>query len=84
MFLSRALTQQSRIILLDELLLVLMLKQNAIMGFLLQLHNEGYLILVSTHNLGSVLPDYCDQVVMINRTILAKAVLNDLYAKNLN
>ena len=27
-------------------------------------------MLVSTHNLGSV-PDFCDQVVLINRTILA-------------
>ena len=27
-------------------------------------------MLVSTHNLGSV-PDFCDQVVLINRTVLA-------------
>lgn len=72
MFLSRALTQQSRIILLDEPFTGVDVKtENAIMELLLQLRNEGYLILVSTHNLGSV-PDYCDQVVMINRTILAK------------
>ncbi|MFD0966413.1 ATP-binding cassette domain-containing protein [Seminibacterium arietis] len=71
-FLSRALTQQSRIILLDEPFTGVDVKtENAIMELLLQLRNEGYLILVSTHNLGSV-PDYCDQVVMINRTILAK------------
>src|SRR5690606_42160262 len=28
------------------------------------------LMLVSTHNLGSV-PDFCDQVVLLNRTVLA-------------
>lgn len=40
------------------------------MSLLTKLRSEGYLILVSTHNLGSI-PDYCDQVVMINRTVLA-------------
>ena len=40
------------------------------MELLRQLRAEGHLILVSTHNLGSV-PDFCDQVVMINRTVIA-------------
>ena len=44
--------------------------ENAIVELLGQLRNEGHLILVSTHNLGSV-PDFCDQVVMINRTVIA-------------
>lgn len=71
-FLARALAQQSRIILLDEPFTgVDVQTENAIMDLLAQLRTEGYLILVSTHNLGSV-PDYCDQVVMINRTVLAK------------
>ncbi len=71
-FLARALAQQSRIILLDEPFTgVDVQTENAIMELLAQLRTEGYLILVSTHNLGSV-PDYCDQVVMINRTVLAK------------
>ncbi len=34
------------------------------------MRDAGHLILVSTHNLGSV-PDYCDEVVLINRTVLA-------------
>ena len=44
--------------------------ENAIVELLRQLRAEGHLILVSTHNLGSV-PDFCDQVVMINRTVIA-------------
>lgn len=44
--------------------------ENAIVDLLQQLREEGHLILVSTHNLGSV-PDFCDQVVMINRTVIA-------------
>ena len=70
-FLARALAQQSRIILLDEPFTGVDVKtENAIVDLLSQLRQEGHLILVSTHNLGSV-PDFCDQVVMINRTVLA-------------
>ncbi|WP_044470269.1 ATP-binding cassette domain-containing protein [Mannheimia massilioguelmaensis] len=70
-FLARALAQQSQVILLDEPFTGVDVKtENAIVELLSQLRQEGHLILVSTHNLGSV-PDYCDQVVMINRTIIA-------------
>lgn len=70
-FLARALAQQSRIILLDEPFTGVDVKtENAIVELLGQLRQEGHLILVSTHNLGSV-PDFCDQVVMINRTVIA-------------
>lgn len=71
MFLARALAQQSPIILLDEPFTGVDVKtENAIVDLLQQLREEGHLILVSTHNLGSV-PDFCDQVVMINRTVIA-------------
>lgn len=70
-FLARALAQQSKVILLDEPFTGVDVKtENAIVELLGQLRAEGHLILVSTHNLGSV-PDFCDQVVMLNRTILA-------------
>ena len=70
-FLARALAQQSKIILLDEPFTGVDVKtENAIVELLRQLRAEGHLILVSTHNLGSV-PDFCDQVVMINRTVIA-------------
>ena len=70
-FLARALAQQSKVILLDEPFTGVDVKtENAIVELLGQLRDEGHLILVSTHNLGSV-PDFCDQVVMINRTVIA-------------
>ncbi|PJG82750.1 ATP-binding cassette domain-containing protein [Caviibacterium pharyngocola] len=83
-FLARALAQQSKIILLDEPFTgVDVQTENAIMDLLAELRAEGYLILVSTHNLGSV-PDYCDQVVMINRTVLAKGTTETTFTqKNL-
>ena len=70
-FLARALAQESQIILLDEPFTGVDVKtENAIVELLQQLRNEGHLILVSTHNLNSV-PSFCDQVLMINRTLLA-------------
>ncbi|MCI4184321.1 iron ABC transporter permease, partial [Dickeya dianthicola] len=65
------LAQQAQIILLDEPFTgVDVQTENAIIKLLRTLREEGHLILVSTHNLGSV-PEFCDQVVLINRTVLA-------------
>lgn len=70
-FLARALAQESQIILLDEPFTgVDVGTENAIIELLKQLRSEGHLILVSTHNLSTV-PSFCDQAVMINRTLLA-------------
>ena len=77
--LARALAQQSKIILLDEPFTGVDVKtENAIVELLRQLRTEGHLILVSTHNLGSV-PDFCDQVVMINRTVIAAGKTEDTF-----
>jgi manganese/iron transport system ATP-binding protein len=70
-FLARALAQEGRIMLLDEPFTGVDVKTEvAIIALLRELRASGHLILISTHNLGSV-PDFCDQVVLINRTILA-------------
>lgn len=70
-FVARALAQRGRIILLDEPFTGVDVKtEEAIITLLRELRTEGRLILVSTHNLGSV-PEFCDQVVLINRTVLA-------------
>ena len=68
---ARALAQESKILLLDEPFTGVDVKpKKAIMNLLDELRQEGHLILISTHNLGTV-PEFCDQVIMINRTILA-------------
>jgi manganese/iron transport system ATP-binding protein len=70
-FLARALAQQSTIILLDEPFTGVDVKtEAAIIALLRELRDNSALILVATHNLGSV-PDFCDDVVLINRTVLA-------------
>ncbi len=70
-FVARALAQESRVILLDEPFTGVDVKtEEAIVALLRELRDEGRLVLVSTHNLGSV-PEFCDRVVLINRTVLA-------------
>lgn len=80
-FLARALAQQSRIILLDEPFTGVDVKTEiAIMDLLCELRHEGYLMLVSTHNLGSV-PDYCNHVVLINQSLIASGPTADAYTQ---
>ena len=70
-FLARSLAQEGRIILVDEPFTGVDVKtEAAIVGLLRELRAAGHLMLVSTHNLGSV-PDFCDRVVLINKTVLA-------------
>lgn len=70
-FLARALAQEGKVILLDEPFTGVDVKtETAIIELMRELRASGHLMLVSTHNLGSV-PDFCDQVVLINRTVLA-------------
>ena len=69
-FIARALAQQGQIILLDEPFTgVDVQTEDAIITLLRILRDEGRVILVSTHNLGSV-PEFCDHVVMVNGTVL--------------
>ena len=78
-FLARALAQQGRVMLLDEPFTGVDIKtENAIIALLHQLREEGHLILVSTHNIASV-PDFCDRVVLINRTVIAAGPLETTF-----
>jgi manganese/iron transport system ATP-binding protein len=70
-FLARALAQGGEIILLDEPFTGIdVATEAAILVLLKALRDEGRIILVSTHNLGSI-PEFCDQVVLINRAVIA-------------
>jgi manganese/iron transport system ATP-binding protein len=84
-FLARALAQNGQIILLDEPFTgVDVTTEEAIIELLRALRDEGRIILVSTHNLGSV-PEFCDHVVLVNRTVLASGPLEDVFTEdNLN
>ena len=84
-FLARALAQGGQVILLDEPFTGVDVKtEEAIITLLRELRKEGCIILVSTHNLGSV-PEFCDQVVLINRTVLAYGPTSEVFTeKNLS
>lgn len=70
-FLARALAQDARVILLDEPFTgVDITTEMAIIELLRSLRAEGRLLLVSTHDLGSV-PEFCDRSILLNRTVLA-------------
>ncbi len=69
-FLARALAQDGRVILLDEPFTgVDVQTEAAIITLLRELRDEGRVMLVATHNLGSV-PEFCDQVVLVKGTVL--------------
>ncbi|MBP2237590.1 manganese/iron transport system ATP-binding protein [Sinorhizobium kostiense] len=70
-FLARALAQDGRVILLDEPFTGVDVKtEDAIIRLLLALRDEGRVMLVSTHNLGSV-PEFCDRTILLKNTVLA-------------
>lgn len=80
-FLARALAQEGRVILLDEPFTGVDVRtEESIVKLLLSLREEGRVMLVSTHNLGSV-PRFCDRAVLINRTILASGPTEEVFTR---
>lgn len=80
-FLARALAQDGRIILLDEPFTGVDVKtEEAIVQLLRSLRDEGRLMLVSTHNLGSV-PEFCDRTILLKNTVLASGPTAEVFTQ---
>jgi len=80
-FLARALAQDSRVILLDEPFTGVDLKtEDAIIDLLRELREEGRVMLVSTHDLGSV-PEFCDRTVLVKGTVLAHGPTAEVFTQ---
>lgn len=80
-FLARALAQDGRVILLDEPFTGVDIKtEEAIVGLLRDLRDEGRVMLVSTHNLGSV-PEFCDRAILLNRTVVAYGRTSEVFTQ---
>ena len=70
-FLARALAQNTKVILLDEPFMGVDVKtEDTIIRLLKKMKKEGRLIIVATHNLGSV-PQFCDHTLLVKETVLA-------------
>ena len=81
-FLARALAQEGCVILLDEPFTgVDVNTEDAIIALMRGLRDEGKIMLVSTHNLGSV-PDFCDRVILLNRTVLAEGPTDEVFTRD--
>jgi manganese/iron transport system ATP-binding protein len=83
-FLARALAQDSKVILLDEPFTgVDVQTEDEIIKLLRDMRDEGRVMLVSTHNLGSV-PEFCDRTILIKGTVLDYGPTEEVFtSKNL-
>ncbi|MDC0948570.1 manganese/iron ABC transporter ATP-binding protein [Gammaproteobacteria bacterium] len=81
-FLARALAQQGDVILLDEPFTgVDVQTEEAIITLLRALRDEGRVMLISTHNLGSV-PEFCDYTVLVKETVLACGPTQQIFTRS--
>jgi manganese/iron transport system ATP-binding protein len=81
-FLARALAQNGQVILLDEPFTgVDVQTEEAIITLLRELRDEDRVMLVSTHNLGSV-PEFCDQTVLVKGTVLNFGPTEEVFSKD--
>ncbi len=80
-FLARALAQDGQVILLDEPFTgVDVQTEEQIVALLRDLRAEGRVMLVSTHNLGSV-PEFCDRTVLVKGTVLAYGLTETTFTR---
>ncbi|MEZ2275804.1 MAG: metal ABC transporter ATP-binding protein [Microcoleus sp.] len=80
-FFARALAQQGTVLLLDEPFAGVDIKTEKMMiNLLMELRQTGHTILVSTHDLESI-TTFCDQVVLINRSILAYGNTSEVFTE---
>lgn len=80
-FLARSLAQDGQVILLDEPFTGVDVKtEDQIVALLRELREEGRVMLVSTHNLGSV-PEFCDRTVLVKGTVLAHGLTEEIFTR---
>ncbi|WP_371224771.1 manganese/iron ABC transporter ATP-binding protein [Roseovarius sp. 2305UL8-3] len=81
-FLARALAQDGQVILLDEPFTGVDVKtEEQIIALLRELKEEGRVMLVSTHNLGSV-PEFCDRTILVKGTVLGYGPTETVFTRD--
>jgi len=80
-FLARSIAQNGQIILLDEPFAGIDVQtEDQIISLLSELRSEGRVMLVSTHNLGSV-AEFCDRTILIKGTVLNFGLTEEVFTK---
>lgn len=80
-FLARAIAQEAKVILLDEPFTGVDIKtEDQIIALLKEMRKSGAVMLVSTHNLGSV-PEFCDRTVLIKGTVLGYGPTSEIFTE---
>jgi ABC-type Mn2+/Zn2+ transport system ATPase subunit len=80
-FFARALAQRGKVLLLDEPFAGVDITTEKMMtDLLMELREAGHTILISTHDLTSI-TTFCDQVVLINRNILAYGRTSEVFTE---
>lgn len=80
-FLARAIAQEAKVILLDEPFTGVDVKtEDQIISLLKEIRGNGAVMLVSTHNLGSV-PEFCDRTVLIKGTVLGYGPTAEIFTE---
>ena len=80
-FLARAIAQEAKVILLDEPFTGVDVKtEDQIIALLREMRKSGAVMLVSTHNLGSV-PEFCDRTVLIKGTVLGYGPTSEIFTE---
>lgn len=81
-FIARALAQESKILLLDEPFSGVDINTEESLSMLFRsLVDRGCLIIVSTHNLGSV-PRFCDEVILLDKKLLAYGPVKKIFTED--
>jgi manganese/iron transport system ATP-binding protein len=81
-FLARALAQEGQVILLDEPFTgVDVNTEEQIVALMRDLRAEGRVMLVSTHNLGSV-PEFCDRTIFVKGTVIASGPTEETFTED--
>jgi manganese/iron transport system ATP-binding protein len=81
-FLARALAQEGKVILLDEPFTGVDVKtEEQIINLLKDLKRDGHIMLVSTHNLGSV-PEFCDRTILVKGTVIAHGLTETVFTNS--
>ena len=81
-FLARALAQDGKVVLLDEPFTGVDVKtEDAIIELLRDMRDEGRVMLVATHNLGSV-PEFCDRTILVKGTVLAYGPTDETFTQS--